>query len=98
MEMCVVKTLDWTEEQDQTILKMHADGKTWREIAAVLNISRTTVTERGHKLKLLSHDHKKIQNEEENPYSISSCDNRHTLKTGHPLTWGLISKEPFPTI
>ncbi|OYV25512.1 MAG: AsnC family protein [Acidocella sp. 20-63-7] len=83
----------WTEAADFTICQMRAGGETWAEIGRVLGLSRNTVIERGRRLRA------------EAPVkptavparaAVSEDPNRGALRAGHPLTWGLLTKEPYP--
>jgi hypothetical protein len=83
----------WTEAADFTICQMRGGGATWAEIGRSLGLSRNTVIERGRRLRA------------EAPVKVaapvvkdvvSDDPNRGPLPAGHPLTWGLLTDEPYP--
>lgn len=84
----------WTEEADQAIRQMRGNGQTWSAIGLCLGLSRNTVIERGRRLCALAP--KRILMA---PVAriVSDDPNRGALPAGHPLTWGLLSDQPFPT-
>jgi hypothetical protein len=83
----------WTEIADFTICRMRGGGATWAEIGRTLGLSRNTVIERGRRLraeapvKVVEPVAKEV---------ISDDPNRGALHAGHPLTWGLLTSEPYP--
>jgi hypothetical protein len=83
----------WTEIADFTICRMRGGGATWAEIGRTLGLSRNTVIERGRRLraeapvKVVEPVVKEV---------ISDDPNRGALRAGHPLTWGLLTSEPYP--
>ncbi len=83
----------WTETADFTICRMRGGGATWAEIGRTLGLSRNTVIERGRRLraeapvKVVEVVVKEV---------VSDDPNRGALRAGHPLTWGLLTNEPYP--
>jgi hypothetical protein len=84
----------WTQTADFTICRMRGVGATWAEIGRTLGLSRNTVIERGRRLNAAAPA--KIQNLIP-PEVVSDDPNRGALRAGHPLTWGLLTSEPYPT-
>ncbi len=83
----------WTEQADQTIRQMRGSGQTWSAIGVRLGLSRNTVIERGRRLCALAPKRASVAP----VVKIMSDDpNRGALPAGHPVTWGLLSDEPFP--
>jgi hypothetical protein len=83
----------WTKAADVTICEMRAEGTTWAEIARTLGLSRNTVIERGRRL------HAEAPPKTPVPVDaalVSDDPNRGPLPAGHPLTWGLLTSEPYP--
>ena len=83
------KSLVWTAAQDAAITRMRAEGATWATIGEHLGLSRNTVIERGRRIHAAQGSIRQpAQREPERP--------REPLPAGHPETWRLISKEPYP--
>jgi hypothetical protein len=83
----------WTETADFTICQMRGGGATWAEIGHTLGLSRNTVIERGRRLRAEA----PVKVAEPVVKEIVSDDpNRGALRAGHPLTWGLLTSEPYP--
>ncbi|GLR67577.1 hypothetical protein GCM10010909_22580 [Acidocella aquatica] len=83
----------WTAAADEAIRDMRAGGATWAEIGRTLGLSRNTVIERGRRLCAVA------------PVKVvavaagdvvSDDPNRGPLRAGHPLSWGLLTSEPYP--
>ena len=83
----------WTAVADQTICDMRAAGDTWSAIGRRLGLARSTVIERGRRLRAVAPV--KLP---PSPKRDDMLDdpNRPPLPAGHPLTWGLLTDEPFP--
>jgi DNA-binding Lrp family transcriptional regulator len=83
----------WTQTADFTICQMRGGGATWAEIGRTLGLSRNTVIERGRRLraeapvKVVEPIVKEV---------VSDDPNRGALRAGHPLTWALLTSEPYP--
>jgi hypothetical protein len=83
----------WTKQADATICGMRNGGATWAEIGRRLGLSRNTVIERGRRLRAEAPARTVAPVAEE----VALDDpNRGPLRAGHPLTWGLLTREPFP--
>jgi DNA-binding Lrp family transcriptional regulator len=83
----------WSLAADQVIKDMRVGGATWAAIGERLGLSRNTVIERGRRI----HAEKIIQPRTViQEINVSDEPNRLPLRAGHPLTWGLISNQPFP--
>lgn len=83
----------WTETADFTICQMRGGGATWAEIGRTLGLSRNTVIERGRRLRAEA----PVKVVEPVVKEVVSDDlNRGALRAGHPLTWGLLTDEPYP--
>ncbi len=74
---------------------MRGDGASWATISRALGLSRNTVIERGRRLRAVA------------PARVAAPvaegpdiddPNRPPLPAGHPLTWGLLTSEPYPGI
>ncbi len=83
----------WTEAADFTICRMRGVGATWAEIGRTLGLSRNTVIERGRRLRAFAPVKVAAPVSRE---VVSEDPNRGALRAGHPLTWGLLSDEPYP--
>lgn len=83
----------WTEQADQTIRQMRGNGQTWSAIGVCLGLSRNTVIERGRRLRALAPKRALVVVAAK---IVSDDPNRGALPAGHPITWGLLSDEPFP--
>ncbi len=83
----------WTAVADQTIREMRAAGDTWSAIGRRLGLARSTVIERGRRLRAVA-----PVKPPPSPKRDDMLDdpNRPPLPAGHPLTWGLLTDEPFP--
>ncbi len=83
----------WTAAADAVIRNMRAGGATWAQIGRTLGLSRNTVIERGRRLcaqapvKVVAPVGGEV---------VSDDPNRGPLRAGHPLTWGLLTSEPYP--
>lgn len=83
----------WVEAADKAIISMRASGCTWAAIARTLSLSRNTVIERGRRLQAAA-PLRRPEIRVERP--LSDDANRPALPAGHPLTWGLLTDEPYP--
>lgn len=83
----------WTEEADSLIRTMRLERRTWAEIARSLGLSRNTVIERGRRILAIAPAPVSKPPAEK---SVSEDPNRVPLPAGHPLTWALLTDEPFP--
>jgi len=83
----------WTETADLTICQMRGLGASWAQIGRTLGLSRNTVIERGRRLRAQAPVRAAVVVVKE---SISDDPNRGALRAGHPLTWGLLTDEPYP--
>lgn len=86
-----MKKRSWTPAQDAEILRLRAEGVTWKMIATALGLSRTAVVERG----------RRIYAAQPTPMPAPAPKHDHArppdpLPAGHPLTWGLICSDPYP--
>jgi hypothetical protein len=83
----------WTEIADFTICRMRRGGATSAEISCTLGLSRNTMIECGRRLraeapvKVVEPVAKEV---------IPDDPNRDALRAGLPLTWGLLTSEPYP--
>jgi len=83
----------WTETADRVIFQMRGEGQTWAAIGRVLGLSRNTVIERGRRLRAEAPAKKPAPPKDEDNLDDP---NRAPLPAGHPLTWGLLTSEPYP--
>ena len=83
---------EWTAAADTVICNMRGAGETWAAIGRRLGLSRNTVIERGRRLRAAAPVKLAIVKE----YDMMGDPNRGPLPAGHPLTWGLLSGEPYP--
>lgn len=83
---------EWTAAADRVIFDMRGDGETWAAIGLRLGLSRNTVIERGRRLRAEAPVKVAVVKE----YDLLEDPNRGPLPAGHPLTWGLLSGEPYP--
>jgi hypothetical protein len=83
----------WTEIADNVIRDMRGAGATWAAIGVRLGLSRNTVIERGRRLRAEAPARVVVAKE----YDMLEDPNRGPLPAGHPLTWGLLTSEPYPT-
>ena len=83
----------WAAAADKVIVTMRAEGSTWAAIARSLSLSRNTVIERGRRLQAVA-PARRIEPRNDKP--VTDDPNRSALPAGHPLTWGLLTDEPFP--
>lgn len=83
---------EWTEAADAIIFQMRSGGETWAAIGLRLGLSRNTVIERGRRLQATAPVRAAVVKE----YDMLEDPNRGPLPAGHPLTWGLLSDEPYP--
>ena len=83
---------EWTAAADKVIYDMRGDGETWAAIGRRLGLSRNTVIERGRRLRADAPVRQFVPKE----YDKMEDPNRGPLPAGHPLTWGLLTSEPFP--
>jgi hypothetical protein len=84
------KTLVWSTLADTTITAMRANGATWLEVSKILGLSRSTVIERGRRLRAVA-PARFVP-----PPEIPEDRDRPPLRAGHDLTWKLISSDPYP--
>ena len=84
----------WTEAADGVICQMRGSGETWAAIGRRLGLSRNTVIERGRRLQAAAPVRVAVAPKE---YDMLEDPNRGPLPAGHPLTWGLLTDEPYPT-
>ncbi|WP_298286652.1 AsnC family protein [Acidocella sp.] len=84
----------WSAVADRVICDMRAGGETWAAIGRALGLSRSTVIERGRRLRAVAPPPRvTLKNEDE---EMLKDPNRPALRAGHPLTWGLLTGEAFP--
>jgi hypothetical protein len=85
----------WTVPADAIIITMRREGETWAKISRTLGLSRNTVIERGRRLRAVAPVKPVLP-----PVAASNIDdpNRPPLPAGHPLTWGLLTNEPYPEV
>jgi hypothetical protein len=83
----------WTAAADRTIFQMRGAGASWAEIGRTLGLSRNTVIERGRRLRAEAPVRVAPPVVKE---VVSDDPNRAALRAGHPLTWGLLTSEPYP--
>ncbi len=83
----------WSDDADAAIRTMRADGQTWAVIGRSLGLSRNTVIERGRRLRAVAPPRMVRPVGEK---LVSDDPNRAPLPAGHWLTWGLLTREPFP--
>ncbi len=84
---------DWTETADSVICGMRGEGATWAAIGRTLGLSRNTVIERGRRLRAVAPVRVVVVVDAD---AVSDDPGRGPLRAGHPLTWGLLTDEPFP--
>jgi hypothetical protein len=83
---------EWTEAADKVICEMRGVGATWAAIGQRLGLSRNTVIERGRRLRAEAPVRPVVVKE----YDMLEDPNRGPLPAGHPLTWGLLTNDPYP--
>lgn len=83
---------EWTAAADRTICDMRGAGETWAAIGLRLGLSRNTVIERGRRLRAEA----PVRVAAVKEYDMLEDPQRGALPAGHPLTWGLLSSEPYP--
>ncbi|MBB5373625.1 hypothetical protein HNP71_001889 [Acidocella aromatica] len=83
----------WTAIADQTICEMRAAGETWSAIGRRLGLARSTVIERGRRLRASAPVKSLMLPKRDD---MLDDPNRPPLPAGHPLTWSLLTDEPFP--
>jgi DNA-binding Lrp family transcriptional regulator len=71
---------------------MRGVGATWAAIGQRLGLSRNTVIERGRRLRAEAPVRPVVVKE----YDMLEDPNRGPLPAGHPLTWGLLTNDPYP--
>ncbi len=90
----------WTQEQDQTIIKMRWERKTWSDIAKALQLHRNTVIERGRRLNAVAPTPQQIKEMEQSnteTIKVSKDINRAPLAAGHPIFWQMLCpNDKFP--
>jgi hypothetical protein len=91
-EVRMPQARQWTEAADQVICNMRGAGDTWAAIGQRLGLSRNTVIERGRRLRAEA----PVKAPAVKEYDMLEDPNRGPLPAGHPLTWGLLSDEPYP--
>lgn len=98
------KPREWTKEEDDTIRKLCASkGMTYEKIALELHISRNTVIERARKLGVSTKNSvllaSRLEEQKAEEEAGLALDRRRTqaLPAGSPLTWSLLTKDPYPT-
>jgi hypothetical protein len=74
---------------------MRGDGASWAAISRALGLSRNTVIERGRRLRAAAPVRVAVPVAERPEIDDP---NRPPLAAGHPLTWGLLTSEPYPGI
>jgi hypothetical protein len=72
---------------------MRGEGATWAAIGRTLGLSRNTVIERGRRLRAVAPARVVVVVDAD---AVSDDPGRGPLRAGHPLTWGLLTDEPFP--
>lgn len=82
----------WTEAADAVICEMRGGGETWAAIGLRLGLSRNTVIERGRRLRAAAPVKAAVMKEDR----LLEDPHRGPLPAGHPLTWGLLTSDPFP--
>jgi hypothetical protein len=85
----------WTDKADSVICSMRGAGATWAMIGVSLGLSRNTVIERGRRLQAAPPPRAVVAVVADFD-TVSEDLNRAPLRAGHPLTWGLLTDEPFP--
>lgn len=85
----------WSEAADKVICEMRAAGETWALIGRTLGLSRNTVIERGRRLRAVAPARPLMAAKDKDMEGLDD-PNRPPLRAGHPLTWGLLTDEPFP--
>ena len=83
----------WTAAADAAIRDMRGGGATWAEIGRTLGLSRNTVIERGRRLCAMAPVKVAAVAADD---AVSEDPNRGPLRAGHPLSWGLLTSEPYP--
>lgn len=82
------KPREWTDEQDDLLRALRHEGVTWSEIGRRMGLSRSTVVERGRRIRAIAPEYVAPV------YEDARC--LLALPAGHPATWGLISNEAWP--
>jgi hypothetical protein len=83
----------WSAGADQVICEMRAAGETWAAIGRRLGLARSTVIERGRRLRAVAPVRPVATLPKDD---LLDDPNRPPLPAGHPLTWGLLTDEIFP--
>jgi DNA-binding CsgD family transcriptional regulator len=92
-ELSMPQARKWTQAADFTICRMRGAGETWADIGRTLGLSRNTVIERGRRLQAAAPARVAAPILRD---AVSDDPNRGPLRAGHPLTWGLLTDEPYP--
>ncbi len=85
----------WTAEEDAHIITRRKQGIAWHKIADEITASRNAIIRRAHQLEEKRKSHHAHATEriiESRPRGAGAS----ALKPGDPLTWSLISSDPFP--
>ena len=89
------EALVWSPIADKVILTSRIDGSSWAEIGQKLGLSRNTVIERGRRLNAAAPVKATMRSL---PKVMEDDPNRAPLPAGHPLTWALLTNEPYPEV
>lgn len=79
----------WTAPQDARLRRLRAEGATWDQIAADLELGRSAVIERGH--RIAAHRPTPAQTAEHQDPALHDPQ-RPPMHPGHPVTWGAITE------
>ena len=76
----------WTPAMDAELLRRRAAGETWGQVAAGLQLGRSTTIERGRALGVEKRAWGRA------PAPAPADDDRRPLPPGHPETWGAMTR------
>lgn len=88
------RKIEWTAAQDMQIKRMRAEGAAWDAIAAVMDVTRWTVIERGRRIGARRPPSDFVPP----PESLT----RDPLPAGHPRSWSVLiagtslDGQPYP--
>ena len=94
----MAQPISWTQQADEHLLRMRADGQPWTLVARKLSVGRNAAIERSRRLGLAPIRHPRPGA----PKPAPERTDRPPLPAGHPVTWKTITDnsplegEPYP--
>jgi len=80
----------WTNEQDDTIRRMRAEGSTWKQIAQSFDINIFVLRQHAG---LIGARLGTVQDFAKRERTTWGGSNRDTLPAFHPITWGILVQQ-----